>query len=152
MPVAAEESYLAVDVFFVLSGVVIAQAYGQRLLSTMSFRRFMWIRLVRIMPLYLLGTTISVIAGLLGLMNFGPPAMFAYFVVFGVFMLPNPGIGTIDVYPLNNPAWSLPLELTTNFVYARFYKAFRNDVVNCSDVFQCSRNCYDHHHRQVAQP
>ena len=128
-PIAAEESYLAVDVFFVLSGVVIAQAYGQKLRSSMSLGQFIWIRLVRIMPLYLLGSSISVAAAMLGFMNFGSPAMFAYFVILGVFMLPNPGLGTIDVFPLNNPAWSLPLELTTNFTYAAHINRFRTRLV-----------------------
>src|SRR4249920_3888776 len=48
------ESYLAVDFFFVLSGFVLAHAYGDRLELGMSAQRFMTIRIVRLYPLYLL--------------------------------------------------------------------------------------------------
>ena len=117
-PWMVQESYLAVDIFFVLSGVVLAQAYGQRLQTgRMSFASFAWIRLVRIMPLYLLGTTISIVAISTGIVSFGSPRLLAYYVLIAVFMLPNPGVGTVDVYPLNNPCWSLPLELCANGLY-----------------------------------
>ena len=114
-----QESYLAVDVFFVLSGVVIAQAYGSRLRSGLSFPAFAWIRVVRIMPLYLLGSLISLLAAMAGLITFGPWHLLAIYAVLALFMIPNPGIGTVNVYPLDNPAWSLPLELVVNLFYAR---------------------------------
>jgi peptidoglycan/LPS O-acetylase OafA/YrhL len=121
-PLRMQESYLAVDIFFVLSGVVIAQAYGKRLAHEMRFREFVALRAIRIMPLYLLGTAISVAAALTGLEYAGSPGMLAYFTALALFMLPNPGIFSIDVYPLNNPAWSLPLELAVNAFYAGFIK------------------------------
>ena len=48
------ESYLAVDFFFVLSGFVLAHAYGERLRHGLSAMQFMAIRLIRLYPLYLL--------------------------------------------------------------------------------------------------
>ena len=65
-PVNFQESYLAVDVFFVLSGVVIANAYEERLQSALSVKQFVWLRLVRLSPLYILGCAFSVLAILLG--------------------------------------------------------------------------------------
>ena len=115
-----QESYLAVDVFFVLSGVVISQAYAGRLRSSLGFSAFTWIRAVRIMPLYLLGSLISLAAALAGLISFGPWRLLALYAGLALFMLPNPGIGTVNVYPLDNPAWSLPLEFAVNLLYARF--------------------------------
>jgi peptidoglycan/LPS O-acetylase OafA/YrhL len=56
------KSYLAVDVFFLLSGAVVANAYEHRLQSDMSLARFTWLRIVRIYPLYLLGTVLGVVA------------------------------------------------------------------------------------------
>lgn len=124
VPWQARESYLAVDIFFVLSGVVIAQAYGQRLRNgALSWREFAWVRLVRIMPLYLLGTAISVGAAIFGFFDFGSPRLLGYYAVLALFMIPNPGIGTPNVFPLNNPAWTLPLELIVNGLYARFVTA-----------------------------
>jgi len=116
-----QQSYLAVDLFFMLSGVVIAQAYGSRLLEQqLSFRAFARIRLIRIMPLYLLGSALSVCIMLTGPLDAGSAFNLLFYVTLGAFMIPNPGFGTIDVYPLNNPAWSLPLELGANALYVAF--------------------------------
>jgi len=50
---------LAVDFFFALSGFVLAHAYGERLRGGMGAGRFMLLRLIRLYPLYILGTTIG---------------------------------------------------------------------------------------------
>jgi peptidoglycan/LPS O-acetylase OafA/YrhL len=48
------KGYLAVDLFFVLSGVVLAYRYGQELRSgTLPVWRFMFARLTRLYPLHL---------------------------------------------------------------------------------------------------
>ncbi len=128
-PWRLQESYLAVDVFFVLSGVVISQAYGARLQSGLGFWRFAWVRAVRILPLYLLGTAISLVAVALGFVAFGPMRYVALYTVLGMFMIPNPGIGTANVYPLNNPSWSLPLELLVNLFYAGFVRVLSKTAI-----------------------
>lgn len=124
-------SYLAVDLFFLMSGFVIAHAYDPRLSSGMSARAFMLARLIRLYPLYALGTAISVLgiaAGLLvhakllwtwqSLAEIGFPA---------AFMLPGPpALGKRDwLYTLNVPAWSLLFELLINFVFAIGFVALR---------------------------
>lgn len=58
------ESYLAVDLFFVLSGFVIAEAYDKRLAGGLSPTDFMKIRFIRLYPLYLLGLLIGTIASI----------------------------------------------------------------------------------------
>jgi peptidoglycan/LPS O-acetylase OafA/YrhL len=45
-------SYLMVDLFFVLSGFVIFYAYGERLKSGLDFSKFMWLRFWRLYPLH----------------------------------------------------------------------------------------------------
>jgi peptidoglycan/LPS O-acetylase OafA/YrhL len=52
-------AFLAVDLFFVLSGFVIAFSYENRLLRGLSFRSFVAARLVRLYPVYLLGTVVG---------------------------------------------------------------------------------------------
>ena len=47
--------YLAVDLFFVLSGFVIANAYEARLASGLSAKRFLALRYVRLWPVYAAG-------------------------------------------------------------------------------------------------
>jgi peptidoglycan/LPS O-acetylase OafA/YrhL len=51
-------AYLAVDFFFMLSGFVLAHAYGERLRQGMTAGRFMAIRLIRLYPLYALGSAL----------------------------------------------------------------------------------------------
>src|ERR1700744_1024629 len=48
-------SYLAVDIFFVLSGFVIAHAYEPRFAKGMRPTRFFAIRIIRLWPLYIAG-------------------------------------------------------------------------------------------------
>jgi peptidoglycan/LPS O-acetylase OafA/YrhL len=57
--IAPNLSASAVDLFFLLSGFVVAAAYEHRLASGMSAARFMAIRIVRLYPLYLVGLLIA---------------------------------------------------------------------------------------------
>jgi len=50
-----EYSYLAVDLFFILSGFVLAYAYDADFERGMGFSRFMKKRTLRLAPLYILG-------------------------------------------------------------------------------------------------
>lgn len=112
--------YLAVDLFFVLSGLVIAHAYERRLLQNLAPLAFMRHRLIRFYPLYLLGLVLG--AGLMTLeILVSPPAMLTpgqvtIAAVTGLAFLPAP-FGT-ELYPLNGPAWSLFYELVVNALYA----------------------------------
>lgn len=53
-------AYLAVDLFFLLSGFVIGHAYEARLSDGLTFGKFLKIRLVRLYPLYVLGLALAV--------------------------------------------------------------------------------------------
>jgi peptidoglycan/LPS O-acetylase OafA/YrhL len=66
-------AWVAVDLFFVLSGFVIAHSYSKKLLNGMSFREFAFVRLVRLAPLYLLGLALGVCAVLLSMTKTGTP-------------------------------------------------------------------------------
>ncbi len=51
-----ENGYLWVDLFFILSGLVLAHVYGEtfaRTPRTIGYGRFLWLRLTRVYPLYL---------------------------------------------------------------------------------------------------
>lgn len=112
-------AYVAVDLFFVLSGFVIAHAYEQRLQSGWPALRFMAIRLVRLYPCYILGTAIG-IAFVVAVVLFGRTAEFVPWrwqaIAAAVAMVP--GFGGASVYAFNGPAWSLFYELAANFAYA----------------------------------
>src|SRR5437016_234007 len=62
-----KNTYVGVDLFFILSGFVLTHSYGEKLLSgNLSFTGFMLRRLIRLYPLLIAGVTIGT-AGLYGL-------------------------------------------------------------------------------------
>ena len=115
----APGGYLAVDLFFVLSGAVIAHAYGARLANGMTWRTYMGRRLVRFLPLHTLGmlTGVAFAAAqrLAGSADAMTPASIAAAAVTGLCFVPYPP--TPALFPLNIPAWSLLYELLVNAAY-----------------------------------
>ncbi|MDB5360475.1 MAG: acyltransferase [Rhodospirillales bacterium] len=117
-------AYLAVDFFFALSGFVIAHAYERRLQAGQSTGEFMMRRLIRLYPLYWVGMTLPlVVIGLdasVGLPHLNR-ALAGISYMFGMLFLPTPDrfspIGGFT-FPLNDPAWSLSLEIAVNALYA----------------------------------
>jgi peptidoglycan/LPS O-acetylase OafA/YrhL len=135
------QSYLAVDLFFAMSGFVVANAYEERLLSgSLSFVSFLKLRLIRLFPLYLLGTLIGIFEHFAlepssnheGLRSAVSTASFA---LLPLLMLPS---RAKPLYPVNNPAWSLLYEIVANSLYARAIKnvsfAILVIVISCSAV------------------
>jgi peptidoglycan/LPS O-acetylase OafA/YrhL len=123
-------AWVAVDLFFVLSGFVITHSYADRIAGGMGFRDFARARLIRLGPVYvfglLLGTAGALLHGfhvpgttptghhiftaaVLGLLVF--PYFNRYAWPAGPVTFPGP------VYPLNSPAWSLFFELFVNGVF-----------------------------------
>ena len=109
----------AVDFFFVLSGFVIAHAYGDQLIGELGIGRFMVARVIRLYPLYLLGLIMGPVA--MGTYQWLPESRFYSQLAFALFMLPGPLAfdGTNhDLFPLNFPCWSLFFELIASLAYA----------------------------------
>jgi peptidoglycan/LPS O-acetylase OafA/YrhL len=124
-PLMLDHAYLAVDLFFVLSGFVIAHAYAAPLHEGMAPGRFLALRLARLYPLYALGlllgivVMVSSIIARRGLTGFTSGSLAS--MPFAMLMLPAvPGAeGTKHaLYPLDIPAWSLFFELLANVGYA----------------------------------
>jgi peptidoglycan/LPS O-acetylase OafA/YrhL len=117
-------AFLAVDLFFMLSGFVIAQAYADKLRRGMTLRSFLAVRGRRLYPLFFLGQALGcgvfTTAALMGVSGYtlGPILMaFAY----GLLILPFPvrNIGNVPaILPLNYPSWSLFFEIAINVAYA----------------------------------
>ncbi|QUD87438.1 acyltransferase family protein [Phenylobacterium montanum] len=123
--------YMAVDLFFVLSGFVIAHAYERRFQEGLSAGRFLALRYVRLWPVYALGAVIGLLAALLhalpGRDNLSA-AQVAQTAPYALAMLPGPHIRQM-LYPVNSVAWSLALELTVNAVYALCWRPLRRPLV-----------------------
>ena len=123
--------FLAVDLFFVLSGFVIAHAYERRLEQGMSPARFLALRYLRLWPVYVLGAVL----GLIGAFEQALPgrdnltvSQVAHTAPFALMMLPGPHIKP-TLYPVNSVAWSLALELLVNLIYALVWKPLRDPRV-----------------------
>jgi peptidoglycan/LPS O-acetylase OafA/YrhL len=133
---------MAVDLFFVLSGFVLAHAYEPRLQAGMTPVRFMCLRVVRLYPLYLLGTVLGIVQALLflhyhqGSMSWTWPLLAAT-IPFGLLMVPTPfGAG---LFPLNGVMWSIFFELVANLIWVLFWRPLRSTrvlvvAIACSGV------------------
>jgi peptidoglycan/LPS O-acetylase OafA/YrhL len=122
--------YLAVDLFFVLSGFVIAHAYEQRLAAGLSAGRFMAARYLRLWPVYALGVALGLAAAALQALSGKDNlslAELARTAPFALAMLPGPHIRQ-SLYPVNSVAWSLALELMVNFAYALTWRWMRKPL------------------------
>jgi len=109
-------SHLAVDLFFMMSGFVLEHAYGDRLRHGMSLKAFMKARVVRLYPLYILG---SAFGALVLLRETAWPVLLANVAFAAAFVPAPPGVSAdgFNVFPLNYPAWSLFWELVANALY-----------------------------------
>ncbi|WP_081631200.1 acyltransferase [Methylobacterium sp. 77] len=131
--------YLAVDFFFCLSGYVIFRSYFHKFLSMkITTGQFIVRRLVRLMPLILLG---NLIAAFTDLFRPGTYSILEHVInivivlIMSSFLLPTLYKTSLEetTYPLNGPVWSLFFEFFANIVFAliarlRFCKSIMMSV------------------------
>jgi peptidoglycan/LPS O-acetylase OafA/YrhL len=126
-PVQAPGGYLGVDLFFMMSGFVIARAYDERFRAGMSAWEFMRIRLTRLYPLYLLGTMLGVLVALAGFhgnnsSHWTGPTI-SLMVLFSIVVFPNlTGYQDDLLFPFNIPCWSLFMEIVVNLAFGILWK------------------------------
>jgi peptidoglycan/LPS O-acetylase OafA/YrhL len=123
--------YLAVDLFFVLSGFVIAHAYERRLAHGLSAARFLALRYLRLWPVYVLGAGLGLLAAFAQALpghNNLTTTQVVHTAPFALLMLPGPHIKAM-LYPVNSVAWSLALELLVNLAYAFLWRPLRDPRV-----------------------
>ncbi|WP_271078092.1 acyltransferase family protein [Aurantiacibacter sp. MUD61] len=95
--------YLAVDLFFMLSGVVIAQAYHRRMADGLAIRSFLYRRFTRLWPMLALGAALGI------LLHQGHAG--------SLLLLPN-WKSELNLYPSNPPMWSLLMEALAYLAFA----------------------------------
>lgn len=106
------KGFLAVDLFFMLSGYVMARVYEGRLAGGLSALTFFAARYRRLWPIMAIGGAI----GLPRLFIVAPDfTNFAVAASFNLLLLPFPARDL--AFPLNFPAWSICCELTVNLIH-----------------------------------
>jgi peptidoglycan/LPS O-acetylase OafA/YrhL len=126
-------AWVAVDLFFVLSGFVIHHSYQMRLDRGLSFAEFMSLRLIRLGPLYLLALAIGAFTYTAEWPETTRSEIWTL-TVKGLFFVPHiqglpwpfERFGKVHsnmLFPLNAPSWSLFYEIAVNVLF--FYLGVR---------------------------
>jgi peptidoglycan/LPS O-acetylase OafA/YrhL len=119
--VLALHGYLSVDLFFMMSGFVIARTYEPRFQSgRIDLKAYMLQRLARLYPMLALGGLVGLAMTLAGLQPWAPndSVDLTLAIVSQFTLIPFLAASTAP-FPLNNPQWSIVWELVANFVHAR---------------------------------
>jgi peptidoglycan/LPS O-acetylase OafA/YrhL len=120
-------AWLFVDFFFVLSGFVIAHAYGDKLSQAAEVKTFVIRRFARLWPLHaaVLGALVGIELSHLAIQHWHPiagdhPAFTAdrspFAIVTNLFLVQALGFHRFDTW--NGPAWSISVEFCTYLVFS----------------------------------
>lgn len=129
-------AWVAVDIFFILSGFVLMHSYSKKVARGMTFKEFFYSRIARLGPMYIVGLSLGICAALLTLFTPNSPIQpnnIATASSLNLFLLPyfnehawpfggHNIHGT--VFPLNDPAWSLFFEIFVNIVFFAYLARF----------------------------
>ena len=123
--------YLAVDMFFVLSGFVIAHAYDLRFEQGLTFKSFVRARIRRLYPIYVIGLVIALACSFANNVHGLSYAERGISFALGLAGLPSPPFDSwAALFPMNGPFWSLFFEFwVANIVYALFWKQIRGRLL-----------------------
>lgn len=142
-------AYLAVDLFFCLSGFVIAYAYDNRI-QKIGTATFFKLRLIRLHPLVVVGSIIGLLTFI-----FDPYSSLylkyadriGYLFVTSCFMIPYPIVPErfFNLFHLNPPTWSLFWEYVINIVYAFVLVKIRNKTLWIITILAAIVLCYESH-------
>jgi peptidoglycan/LPS O-acetylase OafA/YrhL len=127
--------YLAVDLFFALSGFVIFRSYAGALAEKMTAQEYVLKRFIRLYPMFLLGSCLGLVA-LVMIAN--ETAMVSKAAIFRDFSfnalgLPCPNVDAIyqfgarvptvgELFPTNPPSWSLFFEVFASLAFLFVYR------------------------------
>jgi peptidoglycan/LPS O-acetylase OafA/YrhL len=122
-----KNGYLAVDLFFILSGFVICSSYSTKIVSGATALQFIWLRFFRVYPLHLAVLVAFVVLELAKLWSQNAGLIFpgqepftknnsVQALVANVFLLQ--GFGIFDRLTWNGPSWSISCEFAAYLAFA----------------------------------
>lgn len=126
-------SYLAVDLFFLMSGIVLAKAYGEKILShQISFSQFIKIRFIRLYPLYVMGIVLGVGYVLIKLLIHHEfettPGDFSRSLLLNLLFIPDLW-NEQGIFVFDPAAWSLALEWLINIIFVLVLIKLRHNLL-----------------------
>jgi peptidoglycan/LPS O-acetylase OafA/YrhL len=129
-------AFLSVDLFFMMSGFVLSHAYESKLVSgEMSFRKFVAVRLIRLYPVYVMGSVIGLAyyasKTFVGYPNAPSLKSLLALVAMALTFIPNPDIvqSPAGIFPFAPSSWSLSTEMMVSIVYGLFLFRMRTKHV-----------------------
>ena len=143
----------AVDLFFVLSGFVIAHSYTSKISMGLPFSEFLLRRLIRLAPLNCFAVVVAFVAIWTVDYSYYPAyqlesgavgnavvLQLLFLPYFNHFQWPYGNYGEVNgVFPLNLPAWSLFFEMLAYVVFFAYTKYFsRIKLVTITLIFYLS--------------
>lgn len=118
--------YLMVDLFFLLSGFVLAVSTEKKLLAGIGAFEFTWARYKRLFPLIAVGVGVALARALV--IGFAPVTVLLWWVVLDLALIPALS-GSGPFYRYNGPQWTLFWEVVANFVHALLLKKVPTKVL-----------------------
>jgi peptidoglycan/LPS O-acetylase OafA/YrhL len=107
--------YLFVDLFFLLSGFVLAVSTEKKLSAGIGAIEFTWVRYKRLLPLVAVGAGVALVRAVV--IGMADPLTLLWMLALDLAMVPS-FAGTGPFYRFNGPQWTLFYELLANFVHA----------------------------------
>ena len=110
-----QRGYLFVDLFFLLSGFVLAVSTEKKLRAGIGAIEFTWVRYKRLLPLVAVGAGVALVRAVV--IGMADPLTLALWLALDLAMIPSfAGMGPF--YRYNGPQWTLFYELVANFLHA----------------------------------
>lgn len=129
-------SFMAVDMFFLLSGFVIAHAYDRKIIQgEIGKSHFILIRVIRFYPSYFLSVALAAWVCFLNQRGVGYSTAGNIFLT--LVFIPNflQGISGSLLFPINSVYWSLFYELVVNIFYVLTRKLDIDKIICCMTFF-----------------
>lgn len=130
----SSSAYLVVDIFFLLSGFVLAHAFYDK--PDFGFWHFVKRRAFRLWPLHL-----ATLAAFALIMYFCGDPIDGQALLLNILLLHNVGIGDWVLSGFNYPSWSLSVELAANLVVAGIILAIPDRRLNTLVLAMVSLCC-----------